>query len=200
MNMLMEESRVGDIAGVGAMGSEGAQWIGISPFVDRPHFIQNIGDGTFFHSGQLAIQAAVTSGVSITYKLLYNGAVAMTGGQDAQGNLGTAELSTIILDQGVKKVLITSPDPHDYDMTDLPPDVEVWDRTRIVEAQEMLAEIPGVTVLIHDQACAAQTRRLRKRGQATTPKFRVAINPRICEGCGDCGEVSNCLSVQSYGD
>ena len=197
MNMLMEESRVGDIAGVGAMGSEGAQWIGISPFVDRPHFIQNIGDGTFFHSGQLAIQAAVTSGVSITYKLLYNGAVAMTGGQDAQGNLGTAELSTIFLAQGVKKVLITSPDPHDYDMTDLPPDVEVWDRTRIVEAQEMLAEISGVTVLIHDQACAAQTRRLRKRGQATTPKFRVAINPRICEGCGDCGEVSNCLSVQA---
>ena len=197
MNMLMEESRVGEIAGVGSMGSEGAQWIGISPFIDRSHFIQNIGDGTFFHSGQLAVQAAVAAGVSITYKLLYNGAVAMTGGQDAQGNLGTAELSTIFLAQGVKKVLITSPDPDNYVRTDLPSDVEVWDRTRIVEAQEMLAEIPGVTILIHDQACAAQTRRLRKRDQASTPKFRVAINPRICEGCGDCGEVSNCLSVQA---
>jgi len=197
MNMLMEPTRAGDIASVGAMGNEGAQWIGITPFVDRSHFIQNIGDGTFFHSGQLAIQAAVAAGVSITYKLLYNGAVAMTGGQTAQGGLGTAELSTIFLAQGVKKVLITTPDLTSYETVDLPSSVEVWDRTRIVEAQEMLAAVEGVTVLIHDQACAAQTRRLRKRDLVATPKFRVAINPRICEGCGDCGEVSNCLSVQA---
>jgi indolepyruvate ferredoxin oxidoreductase len=202
MTLLMDEDKVGDIAGITAMGGEGAQWIGMSPFLDRPHFIQNLGDGTFFHSGQLAVQASVAAGVNVTYKLLYNGTVAMTGGQDATGAVGVPEIATILLSHGVTRVLITTDDLNRYKGVALPTGpngstVDVWDRRRIVEAQELLAGVPGTTVLIHDQACAAQARRLRKRGKATRPTFRVAINHRICEACGDCGEVSNCLSVQS---
>jgi indolepyruvate ferredoxin oxidoreductase len=126
----------------------------------------------------------------------------MTGGQEVEGGVGVADVATILLGHGVERVLITTDDVGAYSGVDLPsaqdgtPTV-VWDRTRILEAQELLATVPGVTVLIHDQACAAQTRRLRKRGQAVTPGHRVVINHRICESCGDCGEVSNCLSVQS---
>jgi indolepyruvate ferredoxin oxidoreductase len=199
MALLMDEDKVGDLAGITAMGGEGAQWIGMAPFVERPHFIQNLGDGTFFHSGQLAIQASVAAGVNVTYKLLYNGTVAMTGGQDAAGAVAVPEIAGILLNHGVRQVLITTDDLDRYRGVELPRSrdgatVEVWDRRRIVEAQELLATVPGVTVLIHDQACAAQARRLRKRGQAKRPTFRVAINHRICEACGDCGEVSNCLS------
>jgi indolepyruvate ferredoxin oxidoreductase len=200
MTLLMDTERVGETMGITAMGNEGTQWIGMAPFVERGHVVQNLGDGTFFHSGQLAIQAAVAAGVTMTFKLLFNGTVAMTGGQDAVGGVGVPEIATILLAHGVADVLITTEDLEDYRGVELPdgPDgpVQVWDRTRIVEAQERLAAKPGVTVLIHDQACAAQNRRLRKRGQAATPGFRVVINHRICEGCGDCGEVSNCLSVQ----
>lgn len=202
MALLMDESKVGDIAGITCMGTEGSQWIGMEPFLDRDHFIQNLGDGTYFHSGQLAIQAALAAGSHLTYKLLYNGTVAMTGGQDPSGALGVPELTMILLTQGVTEVVITTDDRSAYDGVALPSgnhggETKVWDRSRIVEAQEYLATVPGVTVLIHDQACAAQARRLRKRGQVATPAFRIAINHRICEACGDCGEVSNCLSVQS---
>ncbi len=201
MAMIMDPDRVGDITGITQMGGEGAQWIGMSPFVERRHFIQNLGDGTFFHSGQLAVQAAIAAEETITYKLLYNGTVAMTGGQDPVGQLGVPEIADILIDHGVKRVIVTTDDVGRYRGVDLPTDaagtVEVWDRTRIVEAQEVLAEVDGVTVLIHDQACAAQVRRLRKRGTVTTPTSRVVINHRICEACGDCGEVSNCLSVQA---
>ncbi len=202
MTLLMDEDKVGDIAGITAMGGEGAQWIGMAPFLERPHFFQNLGDGTFFHSGQLAVQASIAAGVNVTYKLLYNGTVAMTGGQDATGAVEVPDIATILISHGVARVLITTDDPDRYHGVDLPKNrdgktVEVWHRRRIVEAQELLATVPGTTVLIHDQACAAQSRRLRKRGKATTPTFRVAINHRICEACGDCGEVSNCLSVQS---
>ncbi len=196
MVLLMEEDKVGRSAGITAMGSEGSQWIGMSPFVEREHFTQNIGDGTFFHSGQLAIQAAVAAGVRMTYKLLYNGTVAMTGGQDATNGVGVPQIASILLSHGVSRVLITTEDTSRYKGVRLPGDIQVWDRTRIIEAQEILAAVDGVTVLIHDQACAAQTRRLRKRGKAETPGFRVVINHRLCEACGDCGEVSNCLSVQ----
>jgi indolepyruvate ferredoxin oxidoreductase len=196
MTMLMPEDRVGVLAGVGAMGNEGAQWIGMAPFVNTPHFIQNLGDGTFFHSGQLAIQFAVAAKANITYKLLYNATVAMTGGQDAVGSLDVPTITKILQLQGVARVLITTEDVEKYERSTLAPGVEVWDRSRIVEAQEMLAKVPGVTVLIHDQACAAENRRDRKRGLLPTPKFRVLINERVCEGCGDCGEKSNCLSVQ----
>lgn len=196
MTLFMDENRVGDIAGITAMGNEGTQWIGMAPFVETPHLFQNLGDGTYFHSGQLAIQAAIASGVNITYKLLYNGTVAMTGGQDPEGQLPVAEVARTLLTQGAARVLVTSDDPKNSSYKMLPKSVDVWDRTRLIEAQELLAKVPGVTVLIHDQACAAEARRDRKRGLIETPNQRVVINPRICEGCGDCGQVSNCLSVQ----
>jgi indolepyruvate ferredoxin oxidoreductase len=201
MTLLMNEDRVGTTAGLTQMGGEGAQWIGMSPFVKRDHFIQNIGDGTFFHSGQLAIQAAIAARVNITYKLLHNGTVAMTGGQDPVGQLGVPEIASLLIEHGVERVIITTDDVDRYKGVELPRDkigvVPVWDRTRIVEAQELLAKVQGVTLLIHDQACAAQSRRLRKRNDVATPASRVVINHRICEACGDCGVVSNCLSVQA---
>jgi indolepyruvate ferredoxin oxidoreductase len=196
MVMLMDPRRVGEIAGVTCMGSEGAQWIGMADFVRTPHLIQNLGDGTFFHSGQLAIQAAVAAKVNITYKLLHNGTIAMTGGQQPQGQIGVPAIVRSLLAHGVRQVLITADHPERYAGVALPAGVEVWERARLIEAQERLAKVPGVTVLIHDQMCAAESRRLRKRGALPTPRTRVAINHRICEGCGDCGAVSGCLSVQ----
>ncbi len=202
MALLMDQETVGDITGITCMGTEGAQWIGMEPFVDDEHYIQNLGDGTFFHSGQLAIQAAVAAGSHMTYKLLYNGTVAMTGGQDPQGHVGVPEIVSIALAHGVSDAIITTDDVGAYDGVELPTGgngkpIPVWDRTRIVEAQHKLASVDGVTLLIHDQACAAQSRRLRKRGLVATPGFRVAVNHRICEACGHCGEVSNCLSVHT---
>ncbi len=196
MTLLMEPDRVGDIVGVTCMGSEGAQWVGMSEFIERDHFVQNVGDGTYFHSAQLAIQFAVASGVNITYKLLHNGAIAMTGGQLPQGRLEVPDIARVLLAQGVNRVLITAEDTDRYGSIDLPDGVDVWDRGRLEEAHETLAGVDGVTVLIHDQACAAENRRARKRGLVETPNTRVVINHRVCEGCGDCGEVSNCLSVQ----
>ena len=196
MTLLMDKGRVGDIGGLGCMGNEGVQWIGMSDFVERDHFIQNLGDGTFFHSGQLAIQASIAAGVNVTYKLLYNGTVAMTGGQDPQGQLSVAAIARTLVNEGAARVLVTTDDVSRYGRETLPEGVEVWSRERILEAQEVLARVPGTTVLIHDQACAAEARRARKRGKIETPPDRVVINHRICEGCGDCGQVSNCLSVQ----
>jgi indolepyruvate ferredoxin oxidoreductase len=198
MALLMDPERVGQIGGLGCMGNEGIQWIGMSAFVDRDHFIQNLGDGTFFHSGQLAIQASVAAGVNVTYKLLYNGTVAMTGGQDPQGQLAIPEVASNLLNEGVARVLITTDEVERYQGVRLPAGVEVWSRDRLIEAQRLLAGIRGTTVLIHDQRCAAETRRDRKRGRIPTPPQRVVINHRICEGCGDCGQVSNCLSVQPF--
>lgn len=200
MVQLMDEEKVGNLAGLTAMGGEGVQFIGMAPFLERDHFIQNLGDGTFFHSGQLAIQASIAAEINTTYKLLYNGTVAMTGGQDAVGAIGVPAIATALIAHGVSEVLITTDEVEKYKGVDLPSSrtgrVQVWDRSRMIEAQERLATVPGVTVLIHDQACAAQVRRLRKRGQIAQPKQRIAINHRICEACGDCGEISNCLSVQ----
>ncbi len=197
MVLLMDDERVGEIAGVTAMGNEGMQWIGMEPFVDREHFIQNIGDGTYFHSGQLTIPSAIAAGSKITFKLLFNGTIAMTGGQDPKGGLDIPDVVRVMLAQGVEKIIITAEDLTRYRNLDIPKEVTLWDRSRIVEAQDVLSAIDGVTVLIHDQFCAAQLRRLRKRGAVEKPDFRVLINHRICEACGDCGEVSNCLSVQS---
>lgn len=192
------EARYGDISGFTCMGAEGTQWIGMSPFVETDHLVQNLGDGTFFHSGQLAITAAISGGVNITYKLLWNGTVAMTGGQDPTGQIGLDRVCQQLLTQGVRRIIITSEDPRRARALALPAEVEVWDRTRLLKAQQTLAEIDGVTVLIHDQRCAAELRRDRKRRRVKTPATRVVINHRICEGCGDCARISNCLSVQPF--
>jgi indolepyruvate ferredoxin oxidoreductase len=196
MVAFMEPERTGDLVGLTCMGNEGAQWIGMAPFVERDHLVQNLGDGTFFHSGSLAIRAAIAAEIDITYKLLLNGTVAMTGGQDAQGAVEADKIATMLLAEGVKRIIITSDDPDRVKHLDVPAGVKVWDRSRLDEAQHELAEVKGTTVLIHDQACAAEKRRARSRGTLAKPGFRVVINERICEGCGDCGDQSNCLSVQ----
>jgi indolepyruvate ferredoxin oxidoreductase len=196
MALFMEPDQVGTVLGVTQMGGEGTQWIGMAPFVEAEHFVQNIGDGTFTHSGSLAVRAAVAAGVNITYKLLYNSAVAMTGGQDAVGGLPVEKVAELLLVEGAKRVVITSDAPGPLRRRKLPAGVEVRDRTEVVRTQEELAAIQGVTVLIHEQECAAEKRRKRRRGKQETPATRVVINERVCEGCGDCGTKSNCLSVQ----
>lgn len=196
MSLLMDPATVGETFGITAMGNEGAHWIGMSPFVRTEHVVQNLGDGTYFHSGQLAVQAAIGAGARITFKILYNDTVAMTGGQDASFSIGVPALATTLLALGAKRVVITAPDARDYDRSGLPREVDVRDRDDVVAVQTDLAAVDGVTVLVHHQPCAAELRRGRKRGTVETPTRRIAINPRICEGCGDCGAVSNCLSVQ----
>ncbi len=193
---VMDPKRVGTLMGNTQMGGEGVQWIGIEPFVDVPHFTQNLGDGTFAHSGSLCIRAAVAAKSNVTFKILYNGAVAMTGGQDATGAMAIPQLTQWLLAEGAAKVIVTTDELEKYRGIKLADGVRVLDRDHIIEAQEDLAKVRGTTVLIHDQQCAAEKRRDRKRGLVAEPPERVVINERVCEGCGDCGVQSNCLSVQ----
>ncbi|MEV0581374.1 indolepyruvate ferredoxin oxidoreductase family protein [Nonomuraea sp. NPDC050310] len=186
----------GKQVGLTQMGGEGAQWIGLAPFTDDRHFVQNLGDGTFHHSGSLAVRAAVAAGVTMTYKLLYNDAVAMTGGQQAEGKLDIPTLTRWLALEGVRRVVITTPTPETYRGVRLDPVATVRHRDDFAEVEKELAALDGVTVLIHDDRCAAEERRLRKRGKVPSVPEKVVVNERVCEGCGDCGDVSTCLSVQ----
>ena len=185
-----------DIIGLTHMGGEGAQWAGMSPFTDTNHIFQNMGDGTLFHSGSLAIRHVVASDANVTYKILYNSAVAMTGGQVADGEMPVPELTRALQAEGVRKIIVVAQDPNHYPAdTQWANGVQVWHRDRLDEAQELLQNEPGVTALIYDQECAAELRRKRRRGTVEEPPMRVVINEEVCEGCGDCGVKSNCLSV-----
>ena len=190
-----DEHGRGHHVGLTQMGGEGAQWIGLAPFAGGRHYVQNLGDGTFFHSGSLAVRAAVAAGVDITYRLLYNGAVAMTGGQEPLGRMAVPDLTRLLATEGVRKVVVTTPEPEQYRRVDLDPIAEVRHRDDLPAVMAELESVGGVTVVIHDDRCAAEERRQRHRGKLAEPPDRVWINERVCEGCGDCGEQSTCLSV-----
>ena len=177
------------------MGGEGVPWIGQAPFTDEKHVFANLGDGTYYHSGSLAIRAAVAAKVNITYKILYNDAVAMTGGQPVDGPLTPADVARQVAAEGVSKIVVVSDDPEKYPTGYFAPNIEIHDRDDLDAVQRKLRETPGCTVLLYDQTCAAEKRRRRKRGKYPDPATRVVINELVCEGCGDCGIKSNCVSV-----
>ncbi len=178
------------------MGGEGANWVGEAPFSTRDHIFQNIGDGTYQHSGLLAIRAASAAGVNITYKILFNDAVAMTGGQPVDGALSVAKIAHQVAAEGARRIYILSDHPEKYPLqSDFPPGTIIKHRDYLNPVQEELARVKGLSILIFDQTCAAELRRRRKRGLAKTPKQRVFINSLVCEGCGDCSVQSNCVSI-----
>jgi indolepyruvate ferredoxin oxidoreductase len=179
------------------MGGEGANWLGIAPFTSTEHVFQNLGDGTYNHSGSLAIRAAVEAGAHVTYKILYNDAVAMTGGQPVEGARTVGQIAAQVLAEGVTRVAVVSDHPERFGRgTDLPKGVRAFDRDQLDIVQRGLRDTTGVTVLIYDQTCAAEKRRRRKRGFESPPERRIVINELVCEGCGDCSVQSNCLAIQ----
>jgi indolepyruvate ferredoxin oxidoreductase len=185
-----------DTATFSHMGGEGAAWMGQAPFTEQRHVFVNLGDGTYFHSGSLAIRAAVASGVNATYKILYNDAVAMTGGQPHDGNLSVPQIAHQLHAEGVHHVVVvTDGVPRAYGHPDLPHGVPIRHRDELDAIQREMRECPGVSAIIYDQTCAAEKRRRRKRGKMIDPPRRLYINEAVCEGCGDCGVQSNCLAV-----
>jgi indolepyruvate ferredoxin oxidoreductase len=178
------------------MGAEGAPFIGVAPFLDGPRFVQNVGDGTFFHSGSQSLRACVAAGIDITFKLLYNRHVAMTGGQDPTGASDVVTLTRYLEAEGVKRTIVVSEQAAAYRGARLAPNAAVYSRERYEQAVRELRTVHGTTVLVFDQECAAEKRRARKRGRLPEPTKHVFINEDVCEGCGDCGDVSNCMSVQ----
>lgn len=178
------------------MGGEGATWIGEAPFSKTRHMFVNLGEGTYFHSGSLAVRACIAAGVNITYKILYNDAVAMTGGQPVDGPISVEQVARQLYAEGIRGIRIVAEQPERFsDAAALPPDTVVLPRTELDAVQRALREVPGVTALIYDQTCAAEKRRRRKRKELEDPARRAFINAAVCEGCGDCSKTSNCLSV-----
>ncbi|WP_126977931.1 indolepyruvate ferredoxin oxidoreductase family protein [Frigidibacter oleivorans] len=177
------------------MGGEGANWIGEAPFSTRDHIFQNLGDGTYNHSGVQAIRAALAAGVNITYKILFNDAVAMTGGQRNEGGLTADRIVRELLAMGVGHVAVVHDEKEEVDLSRFPKGIEVVERAGLMPLQDRFARIPGVSAIVYIQTCAAEKRRRRKRGTFPDPDRRVFINPDVCEGCGDCGVQSNCVSI-----
>ena len=182
------------------MGGEGASWVGQAPFSQDQHIFANLGDGTYFHSGFLAVRQAIAAKVNITYKILFNDAVAMTGGQPIDGTLRVPEMTRELDAEGAKRIVVVTDEPQKYDDAEikarLAPGVTVRHRDELDAVQRELREVEGCTILIYDQTCATEKRRRRKRGTMVTPAKTVVINELVCEGCGDCSVQSNCLSVE----
>jgi len=184
-----------DTGGLTQMGGEGADWIGLSRYIEMPHVFQNMGEGTYYHSGYLAIRQAVAARANITYKILFNDAVAMTGGQPVDGPISVPQICQQLRGENVARIVVTTDEPAKYQGVELPAGVTVHHRRELDALQRELRATPGVTVLIHDQTCAAEKRRRRKKQQFPDPPRRLLINSAVCEGCGDCGVQSNCLSI-----
>jgi indolepyruvate ferredoxin oxidoreductase len=184
-----------DTAGLIQMGGEGVNWIARSKFNGNRHIFQNLGDGTFYHSGSTAIRQAVAAGTNITYKILFNDAVAMTGGQPVDGPISVPAIAHSVRTEGVERIALVSDEPKQFSQNDYPAGTTFHHRRDLDEVQRELRDIPGVTVLIYAQACATEKRRRRKRGTLADPNKFVVINELVCEGCGDCSVESNCLAV-----
>jgi indolepyruvate ferredoxin oxidoreductase len=184
-----------DTDGLIQMGGEGVNWIPRSKFNGGQHVFQNLGDGTFYHSGSLAIRQAIAADTNITYKILYNDAVAMTGGQPVDGPLSVESIAHSVNAEGVKRIAVVSDEPELFDTSNFPAGTSISHRNELDKLQRELRDIPGVTVLIYAQTCATEKRRRRKRGKLEDPMKFVVINELVCEGCGDCSVESNCLSV-----
>jgi indolepyruvate ferredoxin oxidoreductase len=178
------------------MGGEGVPWTGIAPFTDEKHIFANLGDGTYFHSGSLAIRQAVASKANITYKVLYNDAVAMTGGQHVDGDLSPQQITFQLHSEGVRNIYLVSETPENYPASSIAPDTKVAHRDDLDTVMRTLRELPGCSAIVFVQTCAAEKRRRRKRGILEDPPKRVVINSAVCEGCGDCSVQSNCISVE----